>query len=53
MALYSTLVNKAAVFRSNAENPISQGNSGLDLSQGNLDLDDNRGDSSGTPDVTP
>jgi len=32
MALRGTLVNKAAASGSNAKNPISQGNLGLDLS---------------------
>ena len=49
--LYSTPANKVAAFKLNAENPISQSNSGSDLFQGNLDLDNNRGDGSSTFDI--
>ena len=53
MALYNTPANKAVASKSNAENTISQGDSGSDLSQGNLDSDNNGGDGSGTFNVTP
>ena len=53
MALYGTPANKVAASGSNAKNPISQGNSGLDLFQGNLDLDNNGGDGFGTLNATP
>jgi len=39
MVLCSTLANKAAASGLNAENPISQGDSGSNLSQGNSGLD--------------
>ena len=53
ITLHSTPANKAVASKSNVENPISQGNSGLDLSQGNLDSNNNRGNGSGTPNTTP
>ena len=53
MALHGTPANKAAASGSNAENAISQGDSGSDLSQGNLDSDNNGGDGSGTLNATP